>query len=56
MEILGAGEIVDAFVARLKAKANDVARVASFWNSFEGWLKWELALELCAQKAPTLER
>lgn len=26
-----------------------LARMASFWNSFEGWLKWELASVACEQ-------
>ena len=45
-----AEELVETFAARLQRKADDVACIASFWNSFEGWLKWELALELCQHR------
>lgn len=47
MKNLSAQQLVDAFLKRLQDKKEDVARIASFWNGFENWLKFELALELC---------
>lgn len=40
-------EVTAVFVERLRARRHDVARIASFWNGFEGWLKYELGLALC---------
>ena len=42
-------QVIAAFVKRLRDKEEEVARIASFWNGFEDWLKFELALELCAR-------
>lgn len=35
--------VAQLFIERLTEKKLQLARIASFWNSFEGWLKWELA-------------
>lgn len=47
---LSAQELVDLFALRLRERGEDLARISSFWNAFEGWLKWELAAALCAGK------
>jgi hypothetical protein len=46
MQPLSVEEVVTAFIARLNARSLEIGRIASFWNSFEGWLKFELALHL----------
>ena len=48
---LSAEQLVAAFVEHLGSESvlPRLLRIASFWNSFEGWLKWELAETLCAK-------
>jgi hypothetical protein len=48
--ILGSSAVIEILTRRLKSKnGREVVRIASFWNSFEGWLKYELALALCEE-------
>lgn len=43
MKVLTQIQVVDEFVGLLKKNRAKVARIASFGNSFEGWLKFEFA-------------
>jgi hypothetical protein len=49
-------KIVSVFCEHLlqESKLEDLRRISSFWNSFEGWAKWELALALSKQETPPL--